>query len=418
MFRRMNRTCDYLVIGGGVMGLAIAKSLLARSPQSKILLIEKENRVAAHSSGRSSGVLHAGFYYTADTLKAKFSVAGNQAWREFCTSRGLSLNQTGKLVVATDEREVEQLYELERRGKANGSQVEIISEEQAKKIEPNARTLGKALWSPLTATVDPKEACEQLARELQSAGVEFSFSDGYVGREGSLVRTKKGLVEAGRVINCAGLYADKIAHQFGYGKKFTIVPFKGIYLKYTKNTTDLRTNIYPVPNLKQTFLGVHYTITAHNHIKIGPTAIPAFWRENYSWNHNFQLDEFLAIAFLEAKLFLTNAFGFRSLAFEEMKKYSKSYLISLASKLAGGIDPAGFTEFGAPGIRAQLVNKETLQLVMDFVIEGDERSTHLLNVISPGFTCSLPVAEYVLDQHIFKDARPASYAQGNAASPR
>ena len=189
-------------------------------------------------------------------------------------------------------------------------------------------------------------------------------------------------------------------------------------MKYTKNTTDLRTNIYPVPNLKQTFLGVHYTITAHHHIKIGPTAIPAFWRENYSWKENFRLDEFAAIALLEAKLFLTNAFGFRTLAFEEMKKYSKDYLISLASKMAGGVDPKGFTEFGAPGIRAQLVNKETLELVMDFIIEGDERSTHLLNAISPGFTCSLPFAEHVLDKHIFPAAETALAAEGSGASAR
>jgi len=418
MVAQMNRECDYLIIGGGVMGLAVAKALLTRAPQSKIILIEKEEKVAVHSSGRSSGVLHAGFYYTADTLKAKFSVAGNRAWREFCSSRGLALNQTGKLVVANEEREIEQLYELERRGKANGSQVEIISEEQAKKIEPNVRTLGKALWSPLTATVDPREACETLAYELQSAGVQFSFSDRYLGREGSKVRTQKHRIEAGRVINCAGLYADKIAHEFGFGKKYTIVPFKGLYLKYTKNTTDLRTNIYPVPNLKQTFLGVHYTITAHRHIKIGPTAIPAFWRENYAWNQNFRLDEFAAIALLEAKLFLTNAFGFRTLALEEMKKYSKDYLISLASKMAAGIDPKGFTEFGAPGIRAQLVNKETLELVMDFIVEGDGRSTHLLNAISPGFTCSLPFAEYVLDKHVFHTSESSLAVESNGAPAR
>lgn len=404
-----SRECDYLVVGAGIMGLALSLALKRRDPNAKILVIEKEPHVAAHASGRNSGVLHAGFYYTADTLKAKFSIAGNKALRELCAARNLPINQCGKLVVATDEDEVKQLYELERRGKLNGSQVEIISAEQAKNIEPMAKTLDKALWSPLTATVDPKLVCEALREELETMGVQFSFRDRYLRHEGDIVVSEKGPIRYGRLLNCAGLYADKIAHELGFGKKYEILPFKGLYLKYTKNTTDIRTNIYPVPNLKHTFLGVHFTKTVHGQIKIGPTAIPAFWRENYNWGANFRLDECFAILMREAKLFLTNAFGFRTLAFEEMRKYSKRHLVGLSTKLAGGVDPRGFTEFGPPGIRAQLVNRETSQLVMDFILEGDGRSTHILNAISPGFTCSLPFAEYVIDSILAETkARPES----------
>lgn len=399
---------DYLIIGAGVMGLAVARALRARLPSCKVIIIEKEKQVATHASGRNSGVLHAGFYYTADTAKAKFSIAGNRAWREFCKSRKLPLNESGKLVVPTNEQELEQLYELEKRGKQNGSQVEIISDEQARKIEPNAKYFSKALWSPLTATLDPIVACNALAEELAADGVTFSFSNGYQKRIGNDVYSEKGRISAGHVINCAGLYADKIAHEFGFGLRYTILPFKGLYLKYTKNSSDVKTNIYPVPNLKHTFLGVHFTKTVRDQIKIGPTAIPAFWRENYHWNKNFRFDECLQILSLEARLFLSNAFGFRSLAIEEMRKYSKRHLIALSEKLLAGCDPQGFTEFGPPGIRAQLLDKSNLQLVMDFIIEGDAQSTHFLNAISPGFTCSLPFAEHVLEHQVLKQIGAAA----------
>jgi len=398
--------CDYLIIGAGVMGLAVARALRSKKPSAKIVVLEKESGVAAHASGRNSGVLHAGFYYTSDTFKAKFSVAGNKAWREFCKSRKLALNESGKLVVPTNAAELEQLYELEKRGKQNGSQIEIISAEQARNIEPNAKYFEKALWSPLTATLDPLLACQTLERELADEGVKFLFREAYRGHEGDVVRSDSETIATGHVINCAGLYADKIAHEYGYGKRYTILPFKGLYLKYSKNTSDVRTNIYPVPNLKHPFLGVHFTKTVHNQIKIGPTAIPAFWRENYHWNKNFRLSECTQILGLEARLFLSNAFGFRSLAIEEMKKYSKNYLVGLSEKLLSGCDPNGFKEFGAPGIRSQLLNKENLQLVMDFIVEGDSKSTHFLNAISPGFTCSLPFAEHVLEERIFNSNSP------------
>ena len=399
------------------MGLALARTLHQREPHSSILVIEKEEAVAKHASGRNSGVLHAGFYYTADTLKARFCIQGNKAMRDFCTSRKLPLKETGKLVVATSEQEVAQLYELEKRGQANGSGVSIISAEDAKRIDPNAYTVDKALWSPLTATVDPVVVCNTLKQELEADGVEFRFRDGFVSNCGNnTIKTTSGVVTAGRIVNCAGLYADKIAQTFGFGKSYTIIPFKGLYLKYGKNSTDLKTNIYPVPNLKHTFLGVHFTKTVHDQIKIGPTAIPSFWRENYDFKSNFKLDEFCQILFYESKLFLTNAFGFRSLAFEEMRKYSKSYLVHLAMKLARNLDTDEFKHFAPPGIRAQLINKDTLQLVMDFIVEGDEKSIHILNAISPGFTCSLSFAEHVVNNYILKGTASTENCAPEAAN--
>ena len=392
--------CDYLIIGAGVVGLSIAKVLREKKPNSNILVIEKENELAFHSSGRNSGVLHAGFYYTADSLKAKFCVDGNHEWTNYCEEHSLPISKIGKLVVAKDESELKGLEELERRGKVNGCDVKIIDEKEALEIEPNVVTFQKALWSPKTSTIDPKKVMGSLLSELTSKEIKVFFGCSYHEIKDSVVITSQGKIKADKIINAAGLYSDKIAKDFGFSKNYTIVPFKGLYLKYTKNKTDIRTNIYPVPNLKHTFLGVHFTKTVDGTIKIGPTAIPAFWRENYEWLSRLDLGEFFQIIRLESELFLKNAFGFRNLAFEEMKKYSKKYLVGLSQSMAKNIDPKGFTEFSTPGIRAQLVNKETLELMMDFVVEGDSTSIHILNAISPGFTCSLPFARYVVENYV------------------
>ena len=393
---------NFLIIGTGIMGLAMARSLRKTKPGSQILIIDKEKEEAFHASSRNSGVLHAGFYYTTDSFKARFTIDGNRAMKEFCRSHNIPVNECGKLVVAQNEDELTALYELEKRGVRNGSNVRIIDEAQAKNYEPNIKTYKKALYSPDTASVNPKQVCSTLKQELMSGGVEFLFATKYLHHKGNIFHTTSGDFEAEKIINCAGLYADKIAQDFGFGCKYTMIPFKGLYLKYTKNKTDIRMNIYPVPNLKNPFLGVHFTKTADGTIKIGPTAIPALWRENYSLTSRFNLSELLAIGFYEAKLFLTNRFGFRTLAFDEIKKYQKTYFIHLAKALVQHIDPDGFTAYSEPGIRAQLLDKTTLSLVQDFVVEGDNQSTHILNAVSPAFTCAFPYAEFVVNQYILK----------------
>ena len=204
------------------------------------------------------------------------------------------------------------------------------------------------------------------------------------------------------MINCAGLYADKIAKEYGFAQNFVIIPFKGIYIKDKRNLSALETNIYPVPNLANPFLGVHYTLTEKEEAKIGPTAIPAFWRENYKGFDNFKFDEMMEILFFEAKLFITNAFGFRALAFSEVKKYIKSHLINLAKSLTKEMNHKGYQEWSTPGIRAQLLNTKTLELVQDFVVEGDAKSVHVLNAVSPAFTSSIPFANWVVENYIIK----------------
>lgn len=396
------QTSDFLIIGAGIIGLSIARELKKRNPGCSIIILEKEAEVALHSSGRNSGVLHAGFYYTADSLKAKFCRDGNKTMKEYCQQNNLKVNAVGKVVVAKNEDELKSLFELEKRGKRNGVDVSIIDEKQLAEIDPNAKTFKNALHSPSTVTVDPKEVCLAIKKELEALGVVFFFEEGYQLRisENKIKTIKGNLFQARILINTAGLYADKIAQQFGFSKDYTIIPFKGIYLKYALPDLPIRTNIYPVPNLKNPFLGVHYTITVDGVIKIGPTSIPAFWRENYKGFDNFKGYEMLNVLGWESLLFMSNAFGFRSLAFEEIQKYNKEHFISQATALVKEINKKGFTEWTKPGIRAQLLNKKTKELVQDFVVEGDKNSIHVLNAVSPAFTCGFPFAGYVVDKFI------------------
>ncbi len=392
---------DYLIIGGGIIGLNIARALKLQYKDANIVVIEKEPEVGMHSSGRNSGVLHAGFYYTADSLKAKFTKIGNKKMHEFCENRGLRINKCAKVVVAQSDDEVKGLEELKRRGDVNGVELSWISKEELNEKFPLIDTHQKALFSPTTATIDPKEVTLEFKKYVQELGVEVMTSVSYEKRNYEYeIQTNKGSMRFKKLINCAGLYADKIAKDFDFGDKYTIIPFKGIYLKDKYNVCGLETNVYPVPNLANPFLGVHYTYAVEDDSKIGPTAIPAFWRENYKGFDNFNLGEMAQILYYEAKLFLTNAFGFRSLAISEVKKYSKSYLLNLAKGLTKPLDMSGFDSWSTPGIRAQLLDTKTLELVQDFVVEGDGVSVHVLNAVSPAFTSSIPFSQWVVDNYI------------------
>ncbi len=390
-------TTDILIIGGGIVGLSIAVELNCRHPDIKITLLEKEAALGCHASGRNSGVLHAGFYYTPDSLKARFTVEGNKLLTEYCLKHNLAINRCGKIVVAKDEKEIEGLFELKRRGDKNGVDLEIIDEKQLVELEPNARTCNKALYSPRTSVVNPREIVEHIAHSLKGK-VSVIFNEKVIKRDDtSTVKTDTLKIKFKHLINSAGLYADKVAHQFGIGHKYTLIPFKGLYMEY-KDYNLVQRHIYPLPNLGNPFLGVHFTKTVDGKVKVGPTAIPAFWRENYQGISNFKLSEFLEIFFSEAKLFCTNAFDFRSLTFMEIKKYNRKYFIQQAAYLVKKIDINKFGNYLNPGIRAQLLDKEKMCLVMDFVVEQGENSTHILNAVSPAFTSAFSFSKFIVDE--------------------
>ncbi|NLV23310.1 MAG: L-2-hydroxyglutarate oxidase [Deltaproteobacteria bacterium] len=394
---------DYVIIGGGIIGLNIARAVKEQLPDARVVLIEKEEDVAQHSSGRNSGVLHAGFYYTADSLKARFTREGNARLQNFCAERRLRINRCAKVVVARNEEEISGLEELKRRGDINGVELEWLKADELARRYPEAKTCRKALFSPTTATIDPVEVTREFRKLIQEMGVEVRTGVKYLRRSGeNAILTSKGPIAYRKLVNAAGLYADKIARDFGFAKHFVIIPFKGIYLKDRENLAGISTNIYPVPNLANPFLGVHYTLAVGGEGKIGPTAIPAFWRENYQGLENFNVAEFGQILYYEAKLFLTNAFGFRDLAFSEVRKYAKSHFLKLAGRLTNNLNHGGFQEWSAPGIRAQLLDIDTLELVQDFVVEGGGTSTHVLNAVSPALTSSMPFTEWVAEHWVLR----------------
>ena len=391
-------TSDFLVIGGGVIGLNIARRLRRVFPGASVRLIEKEIDCGLHASGRNSGVLHAGFYYSPDSLKAKFTWNGNRLLTAYCKEKGIPLNKCGKLVVARDCSEHEGLDELLRRGRANGIPLESISEKEAKTIEPRVKTFERALFSPATSTVDPFLVMQAMKKDALEEGVQLHCGVRYLSFHREQVKTTGGTHDAGYVVNAAGLYADRIARDFGFAERYRILPFKGLYLYSSEPPGSIRTNIYPVPDLKNPFLGVHFTVASSGKAKIGPTAIPGLWREQYSGMSNFHFNEFCEVAMRGIGLLASSNFDFKALALREAAKYSKYKMVSLASDLAEGVTPEHYQSWGKPGIRAQLLDIKKRKLEMDFVLEGDKRSMHVLNAVSPAFTCSLPFSEYVCER--------------------
>ncbi|MCF7816564.1 MAG: FAD-dependent oxidoreductase [Kiritimatiellales bacterium] len=392
------KTVDYLIIGGGIIGVNMALHLKRRNPGASVCVVDKEPELGLHGSGRNSGVVHSGFYYTANSLKARFTRDGNVAMKNYIREHGIPLNECGKLVVAKDESELATLDVLLQRGQANGVELHKITEAEAKEIEPRVKTFQQALWSPNTATANPVPVLEAFRKDATDLGIEFFCSEPFMKCNGNRVWTRTLEFDAGYVINAAGLYADRVAHPFGFGRKYAILPFKGLYLKSSEPVGSFKTNIYPVPNLQNPFLGVHVTVTVDGHHKIGPTAIPAFWREQYKGMENFSFRELLETTGMGSQLMLKADFDFRRLAREELRKYNRAHLVKLSQSLATGLDLPTLTHWGPSGIRAQLLNMETKSLEMDFVFEGDGKSFHVLNSVSPGWTCSIPFTAYMVDE--------------------
>jgi (S)-2-hydroxyglutarate dehydrogenase len=389
---------DFLIIGGGIIGVSVARELKRRFQKQSVVVLEKERALGMHSSGRNSGVLHAGFYYTADSLKARFTREGNVALTRFCEEHRLPLNRCGKLVVARSASDLTQLDELLRRARHNHVPMESVTEDEARKIEPRVKTHERALFSPTTSTADPIRVLETMRTEAEKEGVQFKLGECVVTHPKRLVQTQTGVLSAGYIINAAGLHADTIARSFGFSEQYRIVPFKGLYLYGDEPLGAFKTNIYPVPDLRNPFLGVHFTLTVDGHAKIGPTAIPAFWREQYEGLKNFDAVDCAETLLRELGLFFLAGFDFRRLAVEEIFKYNRRHLVHLAGKLATNVSPDNYKRWGRPGIRAQLMDTKTRKLEMDFVLQGDAHSFHILNAVSPGWTCSIPFAAHVCDR--------------------
>jgi hypothetical protein len=384
-----------LIIGGGIVGLAIATALKDEWPDSEVQLLEKESDSISHASGRNSGVLHAGFYYSPESLKAQLTRDGNALLKKFCEERAIPLRNSGKVVVTTNTQQLEQLDELYRRGVANGVNLNMISESEMKKIEPLARTVERALWSPSTSVADPKTVTAEFARVAIEKGIKINYQTSYVRRDGNRVVSSIGMFEAKHVVNCAGLFADRVASDFGFAKDYVMLPFIGLYAYAPSLSGTLKTHVYPVPDPKNPFLGVHATVTQDNQVKIGPTAIPALSREAYKALRDLKASDLLELTRVYPKFLMSPHHQVGRLIATEVPKYSRTWLVHEARKLVPSLRRRDFTVKGKPGIRAQLFDLKNKKLEMDFVVQGDSVSTHVLNAVSPAWTSSLAVADYV-----------------------
>ncbi len=393
----MEHGCHTLIVGAGITGLTIARELIEIGVDD-IVIVEKEDALGSHASGRNSGVLHAGIYYSPGTYKARFCAEGNRLMKEYCWDHELTLNQTGKVII-TDESRLDALYELKERADNSGAESSIIDRNDLLDLEPYAAPHEKALYSPNTAVFNPKQILSSIKHELESSGkIKFIFGDLYKTLSGSrMAVTNKGLIRFEKFINAAGSFADSVAHSFGVGAQYKVLPFKGTYKKIVKSRNYLvRGNIYPVPDLRNPFLGVHFTKGYDGEIYIGPTAIPAFGREEYGLFDDLSLES-LSILGRDLVLLLTND-GFRAAAKSETKKYFKSYMYGEAKKMVPELNLEDIEDTPKVGIRPQLVDWKTKQMVMDFVIIKDGDSLHVLNAISPAFSCSMAFAKHVVDQ--------------------
>jgi L-2-hydroxyglutarate oxidase LhgO len=392
---KLPERADVLIVGGGIIGLTLAREL-AGLGYERIVILEKEPAPGHHASGRNSGVLHAGVYYAAESMKARSCLRGNRLMKAFCRQHGLEILETGKVVVARSEAELPTLDTLFERARANGATVEMIDEAQLAEIEPNARTAGRAMHVHDTAMVDPKAVLHTLRRELADSGkVRMVFDCELTGVRGAQTAvTSRGAIRFDRFVNAAGAHCDRVAHRFGVGRGYRMVPFKGIYFKLREGLPwTVNGNIYPVPDIRNPFLGVHFTRSVHGPIYLGPTAIPAFGRENYGILEGIDA-EGPAILMTDAALFFTNP-KFRQVALTEPRKYLKSFFHRDAAALVKRLDPADIVPSDKAGIRAQLVDWDSRELVMDFMVTADGDAVHVLNPISPAFTSSMHLASVI-----------------------
>ncbi len=387
---------NFVIIGGGIVGLTVARSLLQRK-LGTVCILEKEASLGMHSSGRNSGVLHSGIYYPPNSLKAKICLSGAKKMADYANSHRISMLKTGKVIVAKNAEEFSKLHELYERGIQNGVSVRRISVKELKEIEPEAATHEGALHITDTGVINSKQVLHALENEITAMGAKLIYSARAEKIEEKVVYLKDEKISFGHLINAAGLHADNIAHAMGVGLDYCIVPFKGIYRKLSKEAAArFRGSIYPAPDLAMPFLGVHITRVVSGDVYAGPTAIPAFGRENYGVLRGIDSD-FFSIAYHLSTMMVKNTNNLRGLIAQEIPNYLPSVFLKRVKSLAPGLKREDLEPCDKVGLRAQLMDKRSLKFVMDFLVEKGPNSTHILNAISPAFTSSFAFAEIIVD---------------------
>jgi (S)-2-hydroxyglutarate dehydrogenase len=395
----MHSQKSFIVIGGGLIGLATAYRLMEQLPSAKVTLLEKESSVGSHQSTHNSGVLHAGLYYAPGSAKAKLAVSGIKQMVNFCRKENIDHEICGKLVVAVTPDELPRLDELLRRGLANGLQgLRKIDKAEAHKIEPNVNALA-AVHVPEEGIVDYQQVCDRMAAIIKERGGQIVTDTKVVriNRTGStwVAATTKTEFAADFLINCAGLHCDRVAELAGEQRDVRIIPFRGEYYLLKPSAENLVKNlVYPVPNPDFPFLGVHFTRMIQGGVEAGPNAVLAFAREGYHLGKIDIRDMLDAILFPGLWRFLRK---YPTMAFSELaQSLSKDKFCKALQRLVPDIRPDDLTP-GHAGVRAQAMNTDG-DLVSDFHLVIRDNAIHVLNAPSPGATASLAIGEYIVNQ--------------------
>ena len=393
-------TYDIAIIGGGIVGLATAYRLSEQFPDQSVVVLEKEDRVAAHQTGRNSGVVHSGVFYTPGSLKAENCREGKRALVEFCEREGVDVDMCGKVVVAADESEVPELERIQEKGRQNQVEARRIGPEELHEIEPHARGVA-ALHVPGAGIVDYTGMAEALAHCIVEHGYDVKTSaavtDLRVASDGVTVATTAGDVKARHVVNCAGLYADRIAEMSGQQPAAKVVPFRGEYYELVPERRHLCRNlIYPVPNPDFPFLGVHFTRMVDDRVECGPSAVLAFAREGYrftdvDWAELMETVTYPGFIKLSLKYW-------RKGAHELLQSLSKRVYVNAAQHLIPEVQMEDF-EPSPSGVRAQALRPNG-ELVDDFLIQETDRVVNVINAASPAATASLNIGRLIVQNYL------------------
>lgn len=391
---------NVVIIGGGCIGCSVARSL-ATQTDLDIAVVEKEHNLATHQSGRNSGVLHPGFNYEPGSIKARFAVEGTQRAKAYAAKHDIPIDECGVLVVAQDDAEEQRLEALQAQADENGVETELLyGQDQIAEHEPYASGQA-ALYAPGAASIDSQQYVYSLAGDAAQAGTSFYTGTRFesVDSDGDefILQTSTGEIRANYVVNTAGLYADVVAQKFGFDGGHRVVPFRGEYYEMVpEKRVVCQTMIYPTPDPELPFLGVHYTRRTDDKVIVGPNAVLAFGREAYSNKQVSPRELANTLRYQGFRRLMADKKMLKVGLAELGKSYRKSRFVEAAQKLVPDVAAEDFRK-SYSGIRAQLVSPDG-KLVKQPLFVHEDRSTHVLNAVSPGLTCSLPFGEHLAEE--------------------
>ncbi|WP_026573477.1 L-2-hydroxyglutarate oxidase [Bacillus sp. UNC438CL73TsuS30] len=387
---------DFAIIGGGIVGLSTGMAIYQRFPDAKVVVIEKESAVAQHQTGHNSGVIHSGIYYKPGSFKARFARQGSQSMREFCETHGIEHDICGKVIVATKQEEIHLLENLHKRGLENGLNIQRIGSDELKEIEPHVNGVG-AIRVPMAGIVNYRQVSEKFAEIIKANGGEIQLNTKvekiHEESDQVTIETSRGTIKANMVINCAGLHSDRVAEAAGYKTDMKIVPFRGEYFKLKPEKRYLVKHlIYPVPNPKFPFLGVHFTRMISGEVDAGPNAVLSFKREGYK-KTDFNAKDLAEVLSYGGFWKLAGKFMKEGLE-EYVRSFSKKQFTKSLQELIPEIQEDDLIPAPA-GVRAQALKYDG-NMVDDFNIIMGKRSIHVCNAPSPAATASIEIGKEIV----------------------